>query len=64
MGVCAGGGGEGGGMEIRVGWGRSLCVLNVQGNAKTQCGTLKAKGSGWGVGIGAMRGGGVSDLGK
>lgn len=59
MGVCAGGGGEGG-EGIRGGWGRSLCVLNVQGDAKTQCGTLKAKGRG----LGALRGGGVPHLGK
>lgn len=45
--------------------GRSLCVLNVQGDAKTQCGTLKAKGRGWVGGVlGAARGGCVSHLGR
>lgn len=48
MGVCGGGGLEGKG--IRGGRGRSLCVLNVQGDAKIQCGTPKAKDKGW-VGV-------------
>lgn len=44
MGVCAGWRGRGKGIRS---WGRSLFVPNVQGDAKTQCGTLKAKGRGW-----------------
>lgn len=48
--------GKGEGDPRSLGW--SLCVLNVQGDAKTQCGTLKSKGRGrvgasghWGVGV-------------
>lgn len=40
------------------------CVLNIQADAKTQCGTLKAKARGWVGGFGAARGGGVAYLGK
>lgn len=51
------------GKGIRDSWGRSLCVLNVQGDAKTQCGTLKAKGRG-GLGLWDTEGWGCAAFGK
>lgn len=63
MGVCAGGGGEGGEGDLRRSGEESVCP-ECSGDAKTQCGTLKAKGSNWVGGFLAARGGGVSHLGK
>lgn len=40
------------------------CVPNVQADAKTQCGTLKAKGRGWVGDFRTAMSGGVSYLGK
>lgn len=49
MGVCAGGGGEGG-KGIQGGWGRSLCVLNVQGMPRPNVGRWRLRaGGGWGL---------------
>lgn len=60
--VCVRGGGAVLGNPRRLGG--EVCVLNVQADAKTQCGMLKAKGSRW-VGVfGAARDGAVSHLGK
>lgn len=59
--VCAGGGGGGGGGQSEK-FGGGVCVLNVQGDAKARCGTLKAEGGGGSWGREGL--GGVTDLGK